>query len=275
MKLKYIIEEKDLVKEFLKKQGISRNLGKKIKLYGNIYINGKESFNYSEINIGDILIIEYQEKINPDIPLSEFSIDIIHEDDYLLIINKPINLSTQPSRKHIDDNLISRIKKYYFDQGINNNIHLVNRLDYSTSGLIIVAKDGFIHQQLADKTEIIKKYIAKVKGTFETEFGIINLPIERDSRFSILRRVSENGQNSITKYKVLSKEDDITILELTLLTGRCHQIRVHLSAVKHPIIGDKLYGEAENELFLHSYYLKFIHPFTNEEIEIIHYPNWY
>lgn len=274
MKLKYIVDEDSVVKEYILRQGISRKLGRKIKLYGKILINGKEAKNYFEIHKDDVLEIELEEESNPEIPTTNLPIDIIYEDEYFLVINKPTNLSSQPSKKHYEDNLISRVKSYYQNKGIINNIHLVNRLDYGTSGLLIIAKNGYIHYLLS-AIEFEKRYLAFVEGILEEKSGVISLPIIRLENSTIKRGVGLNGQEAITIFKVIKEYENKSLLELQLVTGRCHQIRVHLSHINHPIIGDKLYGNSSDELLLHSYFLKFVHPITKEEILLKKLPNWF
>ena len=273
MVLKYKITEDDIVKSFLLKQNISRNLGRKIKLYGKIYINGELSKNWFKLKPGDELVIEYFEPQNQEIISASKGLDIVYEDEYLLVANKPINLSIQPSRKHFDDNLIARLKAYYQNQGINSNFHIVTRLDFSTSGLVLIAKEGYIHHLLS-QTAIEKKYLAKVNGVFIDEKGLINIPISRVKTDFIKRTIDERGKAALTEYRHVTSSENFSILELTLKTGRCHQIRVHLSAIGFPIIGDKLYGQASEFLYLHSFYLRFLHPITQEFIELINYPNW-
>lgn len=266
-----IKEDNQTVKEYLKKIGFSRNLGKKVKLYGEIYINGEKAKNYFPLKKGDILKVVYEEKVSEDVEAAFSPLDICYEDDYFLVVNKDNNITVQPSKKYYTNNLLSYVKGYL--KGLSNP-HLINRLDYATSGLVIISKEGYIHSEFK-KQEIEKKYLALVKGTFLSKEGVIDLPISRDDKSNIKRMVNENGQKAITKYKVIEEYNDKSLVELTLVTGRTHQIRVHLSFLNHPIIGDGLYGEKEDIMMLHAYYLKFNHFLTNEKIEVIKYPKWY
>lgn len=274
MEFKYVIEKDDIVKDFLLKQGISRALGRKIKLYGEIFINSQPAQNWYPLKKGDVLLARLDEDANPVIKPSQEPLDIVYEDDALLIINKPSNLTTQPSKKHSDDSLIARVKYYYDTKGIHGNIHVATRLDLATSGLMLIAKNAFIHHQLMQR-KIEKKYLARIQGIIIPKEGSINLPIKRLEGSSLKRQVAPDGKPSQTEYKVLEEKDNESILELTLLTGRCHQIRVHLSYLGYPIYGDKLYGIPGETLFLHSYYLGFIHPMTNKFIAFTSYPQWF
>jgi 23S rRNA pseudouridine1911/1915/1917 synthase len=277
LKLNYTVDKEIIVKEYLKEVGISRSLGRKIKLYGNIYINSLPSFNYSRLLAGDELVIIYNEQINDEIIPIDKDLEILYEDDCFLIINKIPNLSVQPSRKH-PDNLGSRLKHFFLKNDIETNIHIVNRLDYATSGLVIVAKDAYIKEKFS-KIEIVKKYLAMVEGVLKEKSGTINLAIKRMEDHAIKREINQLGQTAITKYSIFKELPKYTILELELLTGRTHQIRLHLKAIGKPIIGDKLYNvqeidDSSNRLLLHSYYLSFIHPVTSQEVVISNYPDW-
>ncbi|MGD9886618.1 MAG: RluA family pseudouridine synthase [Bacilli bacterium] len=271
MQLRFIIEKEDIVKNFLRRNHISRRLGRKIKWNGNIFINGVESKNWFTLHPGDELIIHFDEEPNSEIVASYLPIEILYEDEYLLIVNKPANLASQPSHKYYYDNLISRIKAYFEEKKINSNIHLVSRLDFSTSGLVLVAKNGFVHHLLMN-IPIEKKYLAMAEGMFLSLEGMIDLPIDRDDH-PVKRKVSETGKQSITYYRVLNNGHQ-SLVELTLQTGRCHQIRVHLSSLNHPVVGDKLYGNGQDLLRLHAFYVRFVHPFTNQVVNITNYPFW-
>lgn len=276
MILKYIIEENEiLVKEFLEKKGLSRNLRKKARINDIIYINGVKARNYFPLYKGDLLELVFTEKMNDEIESNEeIEIEILYEDDYILVVNKPNGISSQPSRKHQTDNLISCIKSYFIKNNIQSNIHLVNRLDFSTSGLMIISKDGVTHFEFS-KINILKKYVCEIEGHINPDNGVINLPIDRYEAPSIKRYVSENGKPSITYYNVIKKKNNTDIVDVTLGTGRTHQIRVHFSHLGHPLIGDELYGKKDEFLKLHCYCLSFNHPWDDtKKIEVIKYPFW-
>ena len=278
MKLRYVCEKEMLVKEYLEYVGISHHLRKKVRGLDNIYINGEKAKNYYKLNIGDILELEFEEELNSEYSANFADLDKIkikYEDEYLMVISKDINISSLPSKRHEKDNVLSILKAYFINNNIQSNIHLVNRLDYATSGLMIIAKSNICQHELS-KDKITKKYLAYVDGILDVKEGLIDKPIAREEAPSILRYVSKDGQSALTKYKVLKEENGNSLVELELLTGRCHQIRVHMKSVGTPIIGDKLYNNkcSNDVLHLHSYYLSFTHPFTKEIVEIIDYPNW-
>jgi len=276
MILRYIIEENEIVvKDFLELKGLSRNIRKKARVNDIIYINGTKAKNYYKLYKGDLLELVFSEEMNEEILINNnLEIEILYEDDYFLVVNKPSGISSQPSRKHQTDNLISCIKNYFIKNNINSNIHLVNRLDFSTSGLMIIAKDGVTHFEFS-KVNILKKYICEIEGHINPDTGVINLPIDRYESPSIKRYVSETGKPSITYYKVLKRKNNSDVLEVTLGTGRTHQIRVHFSHLGHSLIGDELYGKKDKFLKLHCYCLTFIHPWDEaKKIEIKNYPIW-
>ncbi|HHX79485.1 MAG TPA: RluA family pseudouridine synthase [Acholeplasmataceae bacterium] len=273
MVLKFLVEKESLVKEYILEKGVSRSLGRKIKLYGEIYINGNSAENWFPIKPGDVLEIFLSEKENPNIIPVAKPLEIVYEDKYLLIINKPANLSTQPSKKYVEDNLIGRIKHYYVTTGVNANIHIVTRLDYGTSGLVLVAKNAHLHH-LLQTTAIEKVYLAEAEGHLPKKEGRITFPIKRLTGDRLRRTTASDGKASLTLYRVIKEYLETSLLELTIKTGRCHQIRVHLATLGHPVVGDKLYGKGAEILRLHAYRLHFKHPSTEKDIEVKKKTDW-
>lgn len=272
--LRYIVEKESAsVKEYLREMGLSRKSEKKVKTNAGIFINHQPAKNCFPLNKNDLLELVINEEENPAIKPSFIPLRIKYEDEYLLMAVKPRNLASQPSRKHLQDNLISAVKYYFNENNITSNIHLVGRLDYATSGLVIVAKDGITHY-LLKKTNITRKYLCHVAGRINSE-GVINLPIAKEDAPSIKSYVTPSGKTSTTRYRVIDTNDAQTLVEAELLTGRTHQIRVHFSAINHPVIGDELYGTKAGFLHLHCYKLSFKHPYTKREITVVDYPDWH
>lgn len=268
MKLKFIAIRDSIIKDYLFECGVSKRLGRKIKLYGMIFVNGIEKRNWETLKKGDELVIFLPQKVNENIILNENKIKILYEDEYILIVDKEENLAIQPSRKHLEDNLIARVLNYFKMKNTSSNCHVVTRLDYATSGIVIIAKNAYVKSLLA-KTDILKKYFAKVSKKLNQEVGKICLPIARDLTSSIKRKVDNDGKESITLYEFIKELENGYLYELTLVTGRTHQIRVHLAHLGSPIVGDELYlGEKADRLYLHSAYINFVHPITKEEISI-------
>ncbi len=275
MELKYIVEIDEIViKDYLEQKGLSRRIRRKLRTLDNIYVNGQKQKNYYVLHLNDELVLVFNEILNDEIAINSQELDIVYEDDQLLIINKPDGLSSQPSKKHPKDNMISIIKNYFLNNNIDSNIHLVNRLDLDTTGLMIVAKNGLMHHFMSE-VEILKEYICEIEGHITPTKGTINLPIDRYPAPDIRRFVGPNGKKSITHYETLVEKEDTSILLVRLQTGRTHQIRVHMSHLGHPLLGDILYGSQAGKLKLHCYHLMFIHPNLNISINMKNYPVWY
>lgn len=271
MILTFKVDEVIKVKDFLQNK-ITARLLKTLSTSDVSYIvNNQNVKNYFLMKPNDELKI-----IIPSTPseviATKGELDILYEDDYLLIINKPNNIASIPTRIHYTSSLANIVQYYYVTKGIDSGIHFVNRLDAPTSGIIIVAKNTYI----ADKMKnciLEKKYLLKVHGEI-LEDGFVKTKIIKDEN-SIIKRKNVEGDSSYTTFKVLEHFKDTTLIEATLHTGKTHQLRLHFDYLGHNIIGDKLYGnDGEELLYLHSYYLKFIHPITNETKEIKSLPNW-
>ena len=280
MKLEYVVEKEMLLKEYLAYLELSRRFTKRVKLYGKMYINGVIAKNYYPVKVGDTITLEYNEEENEEILTQKEALDIVYEDSHILVVNKKENLATQPSRKHYYNNLVSIVKGYFEDNNISSNVHIVNRLDYATSGLMVIAKDGFTHHALTKEKVINRYYYALVVGIMDKKEGVIDLPIARMSDSSIKRMVSVSGKEAITRYKVIheDKDNNTSTVEIKLETGRTHQIRVHFAYLNHPLIGDALYNPNSvnsERLYLHCFKIDFINPYTKEEIVLERKPDFY
>ena len=275
MKLEYIVDRECLVKEFMTELNLSKRFCKKVKLYGSILINGEPSKNYYPLKVGDKLTLEYNESENEEIVSFDFPLDIAYEDEDILVINKPIGLASQPSHKHFEQNVVSYVKAYFKKNNINSNVHVVNRLDYQTSVLMVISKNGFMHHELTKEKIITRRYYCVVNGILDSKEGTINKPIARECEGSIKRIVTDEGQCAITHYKVIAEKDNKSLIDVLLETGRTHQIRVHFNYIGHTLVGDKLYGVEDERLFLHCYNLSFIHPKTKEMVNLINLPDFY
>lgn len=227
----------------------------------NVKVNGVLPTSFA-LKKGDKIEIFLEEKTK-EYGNSNNPLDVIYEDDYILIVNKPHNIATIPTINHYYNNLSSDVNEYYKKHNIRAKIHVVNRLDYETSGLVIFAKHQYIHS-LFSNIKITKHYHALVEGKIE-EDGEINKPIKKINQDK-KRIIDDTGKPSITQYKVIVKNANSTMLDINLLTGRTHQIRLHFASISHPLIGDNLYsnGKSKDTLCLDCYYLEFIHPITHK-----------
>ncbi len=194
---------------------------------------------------------------------------IYYEDEYLLVINKPAGMLVHPTVKEDGTTLYNYVKNYYEANGIKSGLHPVSRLDRNTSGLVIFAKQPRI-QFLLSQQQVIKKYLGITSAIPPALSGCIEAPIARKEGSIIERCVSENGKYARTDYKVLATAKGKALVELTLYTGRTHQIRVHLAHIGCPLYNDNLYGTPgpQSRHALHSGYLKFAHTVTGRILEI-------
>lgn len=246
---------------------------------GAVKINGEEkkpSYTLRENDLVEFSIPEIAEiKIEPEnIPL-----EIVYEDENMLVVNKPSGMLTHPTTQERSGTLVNALLNKYGNNlsDINGELRrgILHRLDRNTSGLLMIAKNNAAHEILAEQIKthtITKKYRAIVNGNYKTDYEEINFPIGRHPKVTHKMAVVPDGKESKTIVRVLERFKDATYLELTLITGRTHQIRVHLSHKKHPVYNDTLYGGngkvKTEEQVLQSYYLKFTKPFSDEIIEL-------
>ena len=271
MKLEYIIENnKSNINQILQNElSISSRLLYKLIKSQRILLNGNICDTRNHSNVGDTLIVDFNyDEDNSNIVPTKMDLDIIYEDEWLLIVNKPAGVAIHPSILHYSDSLCNGIRFYFDSIGLKKKIRPVNRLDLNTSGLVIFAKCEYIQECLISqmKDNLFKKeYLAICDGIFENKYGTINLPIARKEDSIIERCISDDGQPSITHYEVLKEFGNYSLVRCILETGRTHQIRVHMSAISHPLIGDSLYGSISDLIdrqALHCYKLRFVHPIT-------------
>lgn len=250
----------------------SRLLYKLIKL-NKIELNHKPCDTRKTGNLEDTITVNFDyEEDNSNIVPTKMDLNIIFEDDWLLVVNKPAGIAIHPSVLHYSDSLCNGIRFYFDKIGLKKKIRPVNRLDLNTSGLVVFAKCEYIQECLINQmknNQFKKEYLAVCDGIFNEKSGTINLPIARKENSIIERCISENGQTAITHYEVLKEFDNYSLVKCSLETGRTHQIRVHMSAIGHPLLGDSLYGSISNLInrqALHCYNLQFIHPVYNNDL---------
>ena len=250
----------------------SRLLYKLIKL-NKIELNHKPCDTRKTGNLEDTITVNFDyEEDNSNIVPTKMDLNIIFEDDWLLVVNKPAGIAIHPSVLHYSDSLCNGIRFYFDKIGLKKKIRPVNRLDLNTSGLVVFAKCEYIQECLINQmknNQFKKEYLAVCDGIFNEKSGTINLPIARKRNSIIERCISENGQTAITHYEVLKEFNNYSLVKCSLETGRTHQIRVHMSAIGHPLLGDSLYGSISdliNRQALHCYNLQFIHPVYNNDL---------
>ncbi|WP_427126533.1 RluA family pseudouridine synthase [Priestia megaterium] len=261
------------VREFLKEHDISKASLTDIKFRGGaIEVNGKHATVRYILQKGDEIKVAFPpEKASESLLPKAIPLDIVYEDEYILVLNKQPNMPSIPSREHLTWSLSNAVLYYYEKNNINSTVHLVNRLDRDTSGLLIVAKHRHVHylfSKAQKEHEIKRVYRAFVHGKLVGK-ETIEAPIGRKESSIIEREVREDGQIAITHYTALRQYSSFTEVALSLETGRTHQIRVHMAYKGYPLLGDTLYGGTNHLISrqaLHSYELTFFHPFLQKTL---------
>ncbi|MBQ3494239.1 MAG: RluA family pseudouridine synthase, partial [Clostridia bacterium] len=268
---------------YLKNNGFSENYVKNLrKKEGYIILNNEVVFMNHKINNGDVLKIFKNPNTRSCISVCSITLDIVYEDDDLLVINKPSGLATMPSRSHYANNLSGAILNYMITKQDNFVVRIVNRLDKDTAGLVIVAKNSLVCNYLNNSNDIHKKYYAVCEGVLENNTITINKHIATQKNvygFNSNKRVisAENGKPAITYVKLEKQYKNYFLASMTLEYGRTHQIRVHMSSISHPLLGDELYGN-KSELINHTALvckeIELVHPTTKQKMHFeVPFPN--
>ena len=286
------------VKEVLQRRfSLSSRLMRKIKISGQITLDGQKARLRDKGRSGQMLTVSFPKESSYFDP-ENIPLDVVYEDDDLLVVNKQPFLVVHPTKNYQSGTLANALAYRLQERGESWKIRFINRLDRDTSGLVLVAKNGHAQDAVSAQMEqgtTEKKYLALVHGLFEETEGRIDAPIDKDPDHKARRMVREDGYPSVTLYKVLDcwnvpdlgpdfapwqgakRIDGYSLVELTLLTGRTHQIRVHLTHLGHPIAGDELYGQlfgyeagtdVLNRQALHAYSLRLKQPLTGESIHL-------
>lgn len=255
----------------------SRSKIQKLIKNNSILVNDKNTKSSYLIKTGDIITITDVKEESSNIEPEDIKLDIVYEDKYLLVVNKPSGMVVHPGCGNRNHTLVNALMHHSKLSNLDNiRPGIVHRIDAYTSGLLMVAKDDKTHRELAlelKSNKAKRKYLALVHGVIVEDTATIDAPIGRDTKNRKKMCVtSVNSKDAITHIKVLERYIDTTFIECTLETGRTHQIRVHLSYINHPIVNDSVYGYKKqiNPTFgqmLHAYTLGFIHPVTHEYLE--------
>ncbi len=256
---------------FLRSNGISRRLITSLKYIDCLRINGQPAATVTPVFPGDMVTLVFPREEELSCEAQAGNLHVLYEDDDILAVYKPHGIATHPALGTAGGTLANFVSYYYQSQGCPLPFRPVSRLDKETEGLIIIAKHKLAHHSLSEQQKngsFQKKYLALVEGIPTEATGDINLPIARESENSLRRVVRSDGKPAQTLYQVICHGKRYSLLELELKTGRTHQIRVHLSHIGHPIVGDHLYGTPAERLYLHSHTAKFFHPVTKEPMEL-------
>lgn len=259
---------------------ISRTMAQKLIDDGKVLVNSKRVKSSYKVETNDIVEVEIPKPTETIIKAQDIPVPIIYEDDDIIVVNKPKGMVVHPANGNPDGTLVNAILSMCKGSlsGIGGEVRpgIVHRLDKDTSGLIIIAKNDKAHinmsKQIQDRL-ITKKYIALVRGVLPEDEATIDMPIARSLKDRKKMDVNKNGKNAITHFKVLKRYNKYTLIEVKIDTGRTHQIRVHMSHIGYPIIGDEVYSNGKNEFgvegqMLHAKSLDFKHPITGKQIHL-------
>ena len=258
------------IKDFLYNAcGMSGTFIKELKKTDDgIVLNGERKFVIEKLHENDTLIVSAHDKVSETIAPVKLDFTVVYEDDDLIIVDKPPHMPTHPSPGNYDNTLANGLMYYWQQKGENHVFRAVNRLDKDTSGLMCVAKNSHSNALLCEALkngDVRRKYMAIVCGSVEKD-GTVDAPIGREG--VIKRCIRADGDYAVTHYRVIERLEGYTLLELQLETGRTHQIRVHMSHIGNPLLGDWLYGVEDKVLFnrhaLHSCYLELVHPISGK-----------
>ena len=258
----------------------SRSYVQKLIDDGLVQVNGGRIKSNYKLKKGDEVFVSMPEPEKLDVKAEKIDLDILYEDDDIIVVNKPKGMVVHPAAGNYSGTLVNALMEYCGDtlSDINGVIRpgIVHRIDKDTSGVLVVAKNNIAHERLSARLkdhDIKRVYVALVNGVIREEAGVIDAPIGRHpvERKKMAVNV-KNGRRAVTHFRVLERFKDTTYIELTLETGRTHQIRVHMSYIGYPVIGDKVYGTRKQKYdidgqALHAKILGFVHPTRNEYME--------
>ena len=241
---------------------------------GTVLVNGKAAKAKYAVKVGDVITYEIPEDEILDYEAEDIPLDIIYEDEDVAVINKPQGMVVHPSAGHTSGTLVNALMYHIKDLSTINGVvrpGIVHRIDKDTSGLLMIAKNDISHKALAEELKdkkSLRKYLAIVHGNLPNDRGMIEAPIGRSEKDRKKQAVTAKGKEAVTRFQVLERFGNYTLVELTLETGRTHQIRVHMAYIGHPVAGDPLYGPRKTlkgqRQFLHARTLGFTHPRTGE-----------
>ena len=264
---KYVMNELD----------VSRSKVQKLIDNENVLVNGNIVKASYVVKLDDLIeVLSMEDEVIP-IQAEDIPLNIVYEDEYLLVVNKPSGMVVHPGNGNYNHTLVNALMYH-----CNNNLSTVNgevrpgivhRIDADTSGLLLVAKNDIVHNDLAkqiSEKSVVRKYLSLVHGVINEDTATIDAPIGRDKNNRKKMCVTgDNSKDAVTNFKVLERYNDSTLIECSLETGRTHQIRVHMSYIKHPVVNDPVYGynkldDKDFGQMLHAKEIGFVHPITHE-----------
>ncbi|WP_421038851.1 RluA family pseudouridine synthase [Streptococcus hyointestinalis] len=253
---------------------LSRSQANEAIKAGTILVNNQKQKARYAVKLGDVISYELPKEEVLDYQPESIPIEIVYEDSDVAVVNKPQGMVVHPSAGHTSGTLVNALLYHVKDLSTINGVvrpGIVHRIDKDTSGLLMIAKNDKAHQALAQELKekkSLRQYVAIVHGNLPNDRGVIEAPIGRSDKDRKKQAVTAKGKPALTRFQVLERFGDFTLVELTLETGRTHQIRVHMAYIGHPIAGDPVYGPrktlAGHGQFLHAKTLGFTHPTTGE-----------
>lgn len=283
--IEYVVDENESGQRIdkyisLKEADISRSYIQKLIKEGNIKINSEECKSNYKVCLNDHIVIEIPEAKELEIEAENIPLDIIYEDDDIIVVNKPKGMVVHPAAGHYSGTLVNALMYHCKNDlsGINGVLRpgIVHRIDMNTTGVIVACKNDYAHDKIAQQLSvhsITRKYYAIAQNAFKEQEGTVDAPIGRNpadrKKMAIDRK---NGKRAVTHYKVLENFKNCAYIECQLETGRTHQIRVHMTSIGHPLLGDDVYSSGKSAYnltgqTLHAGVLGFIHPRTGEYVE--------
>ena len=259
---------------------ISRTMVQKLIDNDNILVNRKKVKSSYRVEKDDVIIINIPEVKDVQLKAQDIPVPVVYEDNDIIVVNKPKGMVVHPANGNPDGTLVNAILAMCKDSlsGIGGELRpgIVHRLDKDTSGLLIVAKNDKAHINMSNQIKdrlVTKKYIALVRGVLPDDEATIDMPIARSKKDRKKMAVDKDGKEAITHFKVLKRYSKYTLIEVKIDTGRTHQIRVHMSHIGYPVVGDMVYSNGKNEFgiegqMLHSKSLDFVHPITGKKMHL-------
>ncbi len=277
MELTHIATREGQLSSFLRgEMKMSSGLMNKLKWGDSLRVNGEPQRTNYPVKPGDVITVALDEE-TPEYPAEDGPLDVLYEDAYLLVVDKPAGMLIHPSRAKNNGTLANLVAGYYEKTGQKCAFHPMTRLDRDTFGIVLLAKNAHVHT-LLQSLDVRKTYHALVFGGPEEEMGVIDAPIARRPLPSLLREVSPGGKRSVTEWKVLERSGKLCKLSLRPVTGRTHQLRVHCAYMGFPILGDPQYGSRESQALsqglglryqmLCAKRLEFVHPMTGAQMAL-------
>ncbi len=257
---------------------LSRAVAQRLIKAGEVTVNGRPSKPSYRVQMGDEVVVRVPTEMPAPVVPENIPLDVIYEDDALLVVNKPAGMVVHPAYGHASGTLVNAVLAHcpqIADVGGPDRAGVVHRLDKDTSGLILIAKDSVARaalQRQFKRRQVAKTYLALVEGQMQPREGVVEAPVGRDKRQRKKMAVVRSGREARTMYRAIEYFANYTLLEVRPHTGRTHQVRVHLSWLGYPIVGDAVYGRHRQRLlrgrhFLHAARIRFSHPATSEEVE--------